>query len=296
MTTEVLGTYSFTSAPTVNGNPVVLNDSTVPSLSSGLTGVRPTAGIVGRMFIDTTAMGIFRDNGATWDEVGSNLTLTATANETSIVSSAGAATIGIADDAIMPGFGGLTLPTGTTAQRPVSPNISQTRWNSTLGYAEIYNGAVWQPLGRVLQIVTGTIPQSSGTITTGIRWTLGSTSPTSTQGFQLWTQSVTPISATSKFIIRCTLSASYSSTNTPIYLAIFSGTTCIGMTLLSASSIANQSVNIAINITQPSVSTAAVTFSARLGVTAGTGVLYWNQGATALPATMVTEFEIEEVL
>jgi hypothetical protein len=295
MTTEVLGSYSFTSSPTINGDPLIVSTSgTVPIIAAGITSSRPTAGIVGRIYIDTTTLNIGRDNGASWDTLGGggSGSITATANETSVAGS----TIGLANDAIFPGTGGVTFPIGTTAERPVAPNNGQTRWSSTLGYAEQYNGAVWQPLGKVIQNVTGPVPQSSGTITAGIRWTLGATAPTTAQGFQLWTQSVTPVSAASKFIIRCTLSASYSTTNTPIFLAIFSGTTCIGMTLLSASSVANQSVNIAINISQPSVSTAAITFSARLGVTAGTGVLYWNQGATALPATMVTEYEIEEVL
>lgn len=296
MTTEVLGSYSFTAAPTVNGNPVVLNDGTVPSLAAADTSVRPTAGIAGRVFIDTTVLGIFIDNGSSWDEVGSNINLSGSANQISIAQTAGAATISLANDTVLPGTGGFTPPSGTTAQRPVAPLTAATRWNSTLGLTELYNGAVWQPQGRVLQNITGAIAQSSGTMTTGLRWTLGSTAPTTAQGFQIWTQTVTPVSAVSKFIIRCALSVAYGSTNTPIYLAIYSGSTCIAMTMTSASAVAGQSVNIAINIAQASVSTAALTLSARIGVSAGTSTLYWNQSATALPAAMVTEFEIEEIL
>ena len=296
MTTEVLGSYSFTSAPTVNGSPVVLNDFTVPVLSAAATSSRPAAGHAGNIFIDTTVLGIFRDNGATWDEIGSNLTLTGTASQISIVQTAGTAALSLANDIVIPGNAGFTPPNGTTAQRPVSPFTGQTRWNSTLAYQEQFNGAVWQPMGRVLQNVSGPIAQSSGAMTTGLRWTLGSTAPTSSLGFQIWSQAVTPISAVSKFAIRCTVSAAYGTASTPIYIAIYSGTTCIGMVLATASSIANQSVSMAINIMQPSVSTAAITFSARIGVSAGTSTLYWNQGSTALPAAMVTEFEIEEIL
>jgi hypothetical protein len=293
MTTEVLGSYSFSAAPTINGDPLIITTGgTVPTVAAGATSARPTAGIAGRIFIDTTALSITRDNGASWDTLGSGSTILPTAFETTVAGS----TIGLADDAVMPGFGGITFPIGTTAQRPAAPNNGQTRWSSTLGYTEQYNGAVWQPLGRVIQNITGPIAQSSGAMTAGLRWTLGATAPTTAQGFQIWTQSVTPISAVSKFVIRCTLSVAYGTASTPTYLAIYSGTTCIGMTLVSASAVANQSVNIAINLAQASVSTAAITFSARVGVTAGTSTLYWNQGSTALPAAMVTEFEIEEIL
>jgi hypothetical protein len=68
------------------------------------------------------------------------------------------------------------------------------------------------------------------------------------------------------------------------------------MSLVVSSALANQPVCIAINLAQPSVSTAALTFSARIGVTSGTGTLYWNQMSTALPAQMVTAFEIGEIL
>ena len=39
--------------------------------------------------------------------------------------------------------GAAQLPVGTTAQRPASPVTGQTRFNTTLGIAESYNGAVW---------------------------------------------------------------------------------------------------------------------------------------------------------
>jgi hypothetical protein len=39
--------------------------------------------------------------------------------------------------------GYLQLPSGTTAQRPVSPTTGMARWNTTLIQAEIYNGTSW---------------------------------------------------------------------------------------------------------------------------------------------------------
>ena len=43
--------------------------------------------------------------------------------------------------------GFLNLPSGTTAQRPSSPVAGMVRFNTTTGYAEIYNGSVWIKFG-----------------------------------------------------------------------------------------------------------------------------------------------------
>lgn len=42
--------------------------------------------------------------------------------------------------------GALTPPTGTTAQRPSSPVVGMSRWNTTLGLYEIWNGTAWQAI------------------------------------------------------------------------------------------------------------------------------------------------------
>ena len=39
--------------------------------------------------------------------------------------------------------GGLSLPSGTTAQRPASPATGQMRFNTTTGSVEVYNGSSW---------------------------------------------------------------------------------------------------------------------------------------------------------
>lgn len=46
------------------------------------------------------------------------------------------------------GNGAMTLPTGTTAQRPASPTVGMHRWNTTLGAMEVYVGGVtgWQTI------------------------------------------------------------------------------------------------------------------------------------------------------
>ena len=43
--------------------------------------------------------------------------------------------------------GYLQVPVGTTAQRPASPSIGMWRFNTTLGYLEVYNGTDWVKFG-----------------------------------------------------------------------------------------------------------------------------------------------------
>ena len=41
----------------------------------------------------------------------------------------------------------LKVPAGTTAQRPASPTLGMWRFNTTLGYLEVYNGSSWVRFG-----------------------------------------------------------------------------------------------------------------------------------------------------
>ena len=41
----------------------------------------------------------------------------------------------------------LSLPAGTTAQRPATPVIGMTRYNPDIGYLEIYTNSGWQYVG-----------------------------------------------------------------------------------------------------------------------------------------------------
>ena len=77
-------------------------------------------------------------------------TVTGTTGETSVANgdgSGGNPTIGLADDAVMPGTGGFVPPSGTTAQRPGAPTDGTTRWNTTNGELEHWDGSSWGPIG-----------------------------------------------------------------------------------------------------------------------------------------------------
>lgn len=45
----------------------------------------------------------------------------------------------------------LTLPSGTTAQRPGSPTVGDTRYNSSTNQPEVWNGSSWGSLGGAQQ-------------------------------------------------------------------------------------------------------------------------------------------------
>ena len=55
--------------------------------------------------------------------------------------------------------GGLTLPAGTTAQRPGSPDTGESRFNSTTGSLEYYTGSAWTSTNLIPNIssISGTI-------------------------------------------------------------------------------------------------------------------------------------------
>jgi len=47
--------------------------------------------------------------------------------------------------------GAFIIPSGTTAQRPVNPTNGMIRYNTTLGYVEIYKGGIWSDVsGRAV--------------------------------------------------------------------------------------------------------------------------------------------------
>jgi len=55
--------------------------------------------------------------------------------------------------------GGLTVPAGTTAQRPSSPDTGETRMNTTTGSLEFYDGSVWLSTNLIPTInsITGNV-------------------------------------------------------------------------------------------------------------------------------------------
>lgn len=72
-------------------------------------------------------------------------TITGTANQISVTNGDGVSgdpTLALANNPVLPGTGGVIVPTGTTAQRPTA-TAGTIRWNSTIGAPEISDGTTW---------------------------------------------------------------------------------------------------------------------------------------------------------
>jgi hypothetical protein len=124
-----------------SGNPVIALTGTVASLAnSGGTGFLALPG-----------------NGTV-----SGRTLTGTANQIGITNPngiAGSPVFSIADNPILPGTEGVTVPVGTTAERPASANNGELRYNTSTGTFEGYANNAWGSITTgtgVTSVDTGT--------------------------------------------------------------------------------------------------------------------------------------------
>jgi hypothetical protein len=88
-------------------------------------------------------------------------TVTGTSNQISVTNGNGIGgnpTVSLADNAVMPGTGSMTVPIGTTGQQPFG-NAGMIRYDSTVGAFLGYSGSGWNQFslaGGVTQVNTGT--------------------------------------------------------------------------------------------------------------------------------------------
>jgi hypothetical protein len=115
-----------------------------------------------------------------------DVTATANSNSTTIATNAvtsakildgTVATADIADNAItknklenniaIPGTANMTLPGGTTAERPTVPSAGMIRYNSTLGKTEVYQGGTWVTIDATSVTASNGLTLSSGDVKLG---------------------------------------------------------------------------------------------------------------------------------
>jgi hypothetical protein len=124
-----------------------LNNALAAIVSQNSGATEPSTTYAYQLWGDTTAGLLKQRNAANsaWVTIGTlgaaNWGLAPAASPTF----SGTATFG--GDVALSGTGYLDLPTGTTAQRPGSPNSGMVRFNSTLGQFEGHNGTAWGQLG-----------------------------------------------------------------------------------------------------------------------------------------------------
>lgn len=290
MSTDVLGKLQFLEPPTVNGADVLINAGGVPQILSDITANIPAAAVVGRLFLDITLNRWYRDNGTSWDDLTPVPLIDGTTNQITVVDGTNVtpSIVSIASNPVLPGTAGFVPPTGSTAQRVNTTGA--VRFNSTTSASEEFNGTFWKPQGTVLQTATGPIAASSGNVTVPLDNTL----PTNTEGNQIFSVVFTPISATSRIIISFSITSSHSANSGTNILSLFAGTTNIA-TSAQRTATANAAFGLAIDEVYSPGSTAAITFSARLGNSAG-GTCYCNQiGTTTLGGGLVSSYIIQEI-
>lgn len=90
---------------------------------------------------------------------------------------AGSLSTSVLDSTNAGGTGAVTLPIGTTAQRPSSPTTGMTRYNTTTNSLELWNGASWVGFGLIDGLSSGTAAPSAlylktvnPSITSGLYW------------------------------------------------------------------------------------------------------------------------------
>lgn len=124
---------------------------------------------------------------------------------------------------------------------------------------------------QAFSIYTGSVPQTSGNSTVDISLT-----PTISQGTQLWTQTVTPNSSSSKFVIDFSGVVGSGTNNRGIVFSLYRGTTHIASSVQWAESSKPQSSRVYL-VDTPNTSS-AVTYSVRAGITGGNGTWYVGSG------------------
>lgn len=128
---EIIGNISTTEAPITAPSSAIQNTGNTPSISADIFANIPTPSEAGRVFISTDTSGIFRDSGSSWIPLGGSLS--GTANQITVNNGA----IRLSDNPVVPGVQGLTIPSGTTAQRPASPPDGTIRFNTSNNLPEM---------------------------------------------------------------------------------------------------------------------------------------------------------------
>lgn len=280
--TSVIGGTTLTLA-SVNSNIGTFNNLTVnakglvTAASNANYLIDPsTSGIVVRTTLNTT---ITRTN-------------TGTPNQITITNGDGVSgnpTYAIADNPIIPGTASMTLPIGTSAQRPTHSN-GKIRFNSDTLIEEISESNQWRPLGRLLQFDTGNITQTTGTTILPYDNTL----PSSTEGFQIFTAGITPFYANSTIVVMFNIFYECSSNNTVVTTTLLNGSTVISASA-SRQATASQPNTLSISKSFTSGTTSPLTISARIGP-ASASTVYVNRGNTeTLGGSITTSYIIMEI-
>jgi hypothetical protein len=259
MSTEILGSVTYSETPTVNGTEVLLNGSN-PSANVAFGNVAVTGTVTGTNLSGTN----------TGDQ-----TITLTGDVTG--SGTGSFAASLADVGTAGTYVGVT----TDAKGRVTSGTSTVAWSAvtatptTLAGYGITDGGGGGSGGSVLQALATNVNAATGTASL----TLSNTAPTIASGTQIWTQTITPSATTSRIALRGAFIVAHATNARTMIAMVFRGTTCISV-ITQYCATSNTMNTLPISIVDSPASTAALTYSIRIAAsTTGT----WYVGQTATP-------------
>lgn len=127
----------------------------------------------------------------------------------------------------------------------------------------------------VLSFYTGVTNAMSGTSIVPV----DNSAPLITEGTQVWARTITPKHVDSKFVFAQTFMLDSNASNRNITLSLFRGSVCIYATAANVASV-GRPISIAINSVDQPNTTAAVTYSVRVGISSS-ATWYINQTSSS---------------
>lgn len=176
-TTNQIGVTNGTGisgAPTIS----IASDPILPGtggtqVPSGTSAQRLAVNGVVRYNTDTSRFEFYQ--GSAWANIGTGdgtvTNVQGTTNQISVVNGTTVPVISIAQNPTLPGTGGVILPSGNTAARPVTATNGTIRYNTELAVFEVYISGAWATLSAggvgVTSVATGTGLQGGPITSTG---------------------------------------------------------------------------------------------------------------------------------
>ena len=260
LNSSATGIQVKTGSNTVTARQIAVNTGLTITNGDGVAG-DPTVGLGTLLsnFAALTGTGIL----AMQSGIPAKISILGTSNQITILNGNGATdvTVGLADDPIVPGQGGLTLPNGTTGQRVTYLGV--VRYNTTLQQFEGYTNTGWNQFS----LTGGVTSFSAGS--TGLTPNTGTTGPVTLAGILNSSSGGTGASALTGYMYGNGASAMTASATIPT--TDLSGTVTNAQLANSAITINGSPVSLGGSITVTATATSALTIGTGLSGTSYNG-------------------------